>query len=55
MNYRVLADAYEDISEIDDWVLEHYGAAFADRTEASFYETFELLTNIPAWASPARM
>ncbi len=36
MNYRVLADAYEDMHEIDDWVLEHFGAEFADRTEANF-------------------
>jgi plasmid stabilization system protein ParE len=43
MSYRVLADAYEDMREIDDWVVEHFGVGFADRTQANFYDTFELL------------
>jgi toxin ParE1/3/4 len=47
MNYRVLADAYEDMREIDDWVLEHFGASFADRTAENLYDTFELLAQYP--------
>jgi len=47
MSYRVLADAYDDMCEIDDWVLEHFGVGFADRTAKNLYDTFEHLAKYP--------
>jgi len=47
MKYRVLPRAQQDIREIDDWVLENFGPAFADRTEADLYSTFDLLSDYP--------
>jgi len=47
MKYRVLPDAQADLEEIDDWVLENFGPAFADQTQGKLYGTFEILTNFP--------
>jgi plasmid stabilization system protein ParE len=47
VKYRVLPDAQQDIQDIDDWVVEHFGSDFADRTQAKFYDTFDLLTDFP--------
>lgn len=47
MKYRVLPDAQHDLQEIDDWVVEHFGPSFADKTQTKFYETFDLLTEFP--------
>ena len=47
MKYRILPDAQQDIQEIDDWVVENFGTEFADRTQAKFYHTFDLLTDFP--------
>ena len=51
MKYRVLPDAQRDIHDIDDWVVEHFGAEFADRTQAKLYDTFDLLTDFPQMGS----
>ena len=47
MKYRVLPDAQRDLEDIDDWVVEHFGPDFADRTVAKLYDTFALLTDFP--------
>jgi plasmid stabilization system protein ParE len=47
MKYRVLAEAQQDIHEIDDWLVEHFGPGFADRTQAKLYDTFDRLTEFP--------
>ena len=47
MKYRVLPDAQYDIQDIDDWVIEHFGTNFADRTQAKLYDTFDLLAGFP--------
>ena len=47
MRYRVLPDAQLDLRDIDDWVVEHFGTDFADRTQAKFYDTFRLLADFP--------
>ena len=52
MNYRVLPDAQQDIQDIDDWVSEHFGADFANRTQAQLYDTFDLLTDFPQMGRP---
>jgi plasmid stabilization system protein ParE len=51
VKYRVLPDAQRDIHDIDDWVVEHFGAEFADRTQAKLYDTFDLLTDFPQMGS----
>jgi plasmid stabilization system protein ParE len=43
----VVADAQHDIQELSDWVVEHSGPDFADKTEARLYDTFDLLTQFP--------
>ncbi len=47
MNYRVLPSAQQEIHDIDDCVLEHFGPDFADQTVAKLYGTFDLLTEFP--------
>ena len=47
MKFRVLPDAQQDLQNIDDWVVEHFGADFADRTQAKLYDTFHLLADFP--------
>ena len=47
MKYCVLPDAQQDIQDIDDWVVEHFGKDFADSTQAKLYDTFDLLTEFP--------
>jgi plasmid stabilization system protein ParE len=47
MRYRILPAAQQDMREIDDWVLEQFGPAFADITEQNFYDTFDLLADYP--------
>ena len=54
MKYRVLPDAQQDIEDIDDWVVEHFGPDFADRTRAKFYNTFDLLTDFPQMGQTRR-
>jgi plasmid stabilization system protein ParE len=47
LKYRVLPAAQQDIHDIDDWVFEHFGPDFADRTMDKLYDTFEPLTEFP--------
>jgi plasmid stabilization system protein ParE len=47
LKYRVLADAQQDIREIDDWVVEHFGPDFADKTQDRLYGTFGRLAEFP--------
>jgi plasmid stabilization system protein ParE len=44
VKYRVLPDAQQDIQDIDDWLIEHFGPHIADRTQAKLYDTFDRLT-----------
>jgi len=47
VKYRVLPDAQHDMHNIDDWVVEHFGTDFADRTQTNLCDTFELLAEFP--------
>jgi len=47
MKFRVLPDAQQDIADIDDWVTEHSGRSFADKTQTQLYDTFDLLVAFP--------
>lgn len=47
MKYRVSRSARSDLQEIDQWVLEHFGASFADKTFDRLASTFRALTDFP--------
>jgi plasmid stabilization system protein ParE len=47
MRFRVAPDAYDDLSQIDDWVSEHFGPSYAAKTRASLFAQFEMLTDFP--------
>ena len=52
MKYSVLPDAQQDIQDIDDWVVEHFGPTLADRTQEKLYDTFDLLAQFPHMGHP---
>ena len=47
MSFLILPAALSDLREIETWVVEHFGASFAIRTEARLFKTFELLYQFP--------
>jgi len=51
MRYRLLPNAQQDLRDIDDWVLEHFGLRFADRTKRNLHDTFDLLADHPGMGS----
>jgi plasmid stabilization system protein ParE len=47
MRYRVLPSAFEDLNDIDMYVLENFGISYAVDTQGRLFDTFDLLADFP--------
>jgi plasmid stabilization system protein ParE len=47
MTFRLLSPALDDLDELEDWVLEHFGPELAAKTHVGLIKDFQTLVDFP--------